>query len=178
MSVKKLPDWLKKVGGRLKQYRYAALILLLGLVLLMIPTGKQETPVQETAPVQQNAAEESVEERLERLLSQVKGAGRVSVMLTVRQGEETVYQTDETTEQQQNGTDTSRTVTITTVLASAGSSEEQPLPVTVLSPVYLGAVVVAEGGDQASVRLDLVNAVSSLTGLGADKITVIKMKTD
>jgi len=41
-----------------------------------------------------------------------------------------------------------------------------------------GVVVVAEGADRASVRLDLVSAVTSLTGLKADKITVIKMKSN
>ena len=39
-----------------------------------------------------------------------------------------------------------------------------------------GAVIVAEGAGQPSVKLALTNAVMSLTGLGADKITVIKMK--
>ena len=43
-------------------------------------------------------------------------------------------------------------------------------------PVYKGAVVVCEGADHASVKLNIVQAVSSLTGLGSDKITVLKMK--
>ena len=42
--------------------------------------------------------------------------------------------------------------------------------------VFSRAVIAAEGADDAAVKLDLVSAVSSLTGLGADDITVIKMK--
>lgn len=165
----------------MKKYRYAALILLLGLALLF-SSNRQWQPGEEEVLEPEAASpmepEISLEERLEKLLTEVDGAGRVRVMLTISQGEETVYQTDEITEQRTTDTGTEETVTVTTVLASSGSSTEEALPVTVTGPVYLGAVIVAEGGGLASVRLDLTNAVSSLTGLGADKITVIKMKTD
>jgi stage III sporulation protein AG len=47
---------------------------------------------------------------------------------------------------------------------------------TVLAPQYLGAIVVCQGADRSDVRLAIVEAVSALTGLGADKISVLKMK--
>ncbi len=39
---------------------------------------------------------------------------------------------------------------------------------------WAGAVIVCEGGDSAAVRLQLTQAVSALTGLSADRITVVK----
>ena len=39
-----------------------------------------------------------------------------------------------------------------------------------------GAVVVCSGADDARVRLTVTNAVAGYTGLGSDKITVMKMK--
>lgn len=39
-----------------------------------------------------------------------------------------------------------------------------------------GAVVVCAGADDPRVRLDVTNAVAAYTGLGSDKITVMKMK--
>lgn len=39
-----------------------------------------------------------------------------------------------------------------------------------------GAVVVCDGADLATVRLDVTDAVMSYTGLGSDKISVMKMK--
>ena len=36
--------------------------------------------------------------------------------------------------------------------------------------------LVAQGAGNAAVRLELVNAVSALLGLGTDKISVVKMK--
>ena len=165
-------EFLQRIGTQLKKFRFAALILLLGLLLLLIPAHEDIPGETQTVPETTNPLEECPEQRLERLLSQVDGAGCVAVMLTVSREKETVYQQDETTQQHSDGA----SVTLTTVLVSQDSSEEKPLEVTVNGPQYLGAVVVAEGGHIPSVRLDLVNAVSSLTGLGADKITVIKMK--
>ena len=40
-----------------------------------------------------------------------------------------------------------------------------------------GAVVVCDGADAAAVRLYVTNAVMSYTGLGSDRISVIKMKS-
>lgn len=39
-----------------------------------------------------------------------------------------------------------------------------------------GAVVACSGAEDAAVRLCVINAVSSYTGLGSDKISVIKLK--
>ena len=39
---------------------------------------------------------------------------------------------------------------------------------------WAGAVVVCEGADSAAVRLELTRAVSALTGLGTDRITIVK----
>ena len=41
---------------------------------------------------------------------------------------------------------------------------------------WAGAVIVCEGGGSAAVRLQLTQAVSALTGLPSDKITVVRGK--
>lgn len=164
----KLPE---RAAALLRRYRIPALVLLLGVGLLLLPTGrKAEQPAAEPEPAARTEA--ALEARLETLLSAVEGAGRVRVLLTLEAGEETRYLSDETREV--SGEETR--VSGTTVLPGTGSSSEAPVAVQVLGPVYRGAVVVAEGADRAAVRLSLVNAVSSLTGLGTDHITVIKMK--
>ena len=40
-----------------------------------------------------------------------------------------------------------------------------------------GAVVVCEGAANASVRLDILQAIGSYTGLGSDKITILRMSS-
>lgn len=38
-----------------------------------------------------------------------------------------------------------------------------------------GVVICCEGADNAKVRLDIIKAVSSYTGFGSDKITILKL---
>jgi stage III sporulation protein AG len=40
----------------------------------------------------------------------------------------------------------------------------------------MGAVVIAQGADDPSIKLAIVDAVTKATGLGANKISVLKMK--
>lgn len=165
-------DWLavkEKAGYFLRKYRYVLLILLVGIVLMCLPGG--EEPEQERVSPEQidgMSAPPDPEERLRQILSQIEGAGKVEVLLTPLAGEETVYQTDE--DLSANG-DRMETVIITDAQRS-----QQGLVKQVNPPVYLGAVVVCQGADRATVRLAIVEAVANATGLGADKISVLKMK--
>lgn len=43
--------------------------------------------------------------------------------------------------------------------------------------VYSGAVVVCDGAQSAQTRLKIISAVSAFTGLGSDKIIVLKMQS-
>ena len=60
-----------------------------------------------------------------------------------------------------------------TVVISTGSGEETVL-ITQKYPTFQGALVVCRGGDDPVVQLTLTRAVSALTGLGSDRITVCK----
>lgn len=153
----------------LKKNRYVLLVLLCGLVLLCWPQGKQQT--QQDIP-QQTGQTESLEQRLEKILSQVSGAGTVRVLLTQAESGETIYQTDDTESTQENGSSLRRE----TVLVSDGSRQQAGLVRQTQAPVYRGAVVVCQGGDTAPVRLAIVEAVAGVTGLPSNRITVLKMK--
>ena len=169
----------QKLRDFAEKYRFVGLVLLLGIVLLALPSEKDKKDANEFSAVSAvTQSEKSVEEQLEALLSQVEGAGKVSVMLTVEEGEYTVLQTDSFTENLFSDQAEEENLRTETVFLERGSGGSEAIPVQTCGPVYRGAVVVAEGADQASVKLDLVSAVMSLTGLKADKITVIKMKSN
>lgn len=175
VSKERITAWLQTALGKAAKFKYALLILLLGVGLLLLPQKKSDAaPAAEAQPAPQETQQEDLEARLETLLSQVEGAGKVQVLLTLETGTAYEYQTDVETKTSGDGLEQSQE----TVLASAGSGAEAPLTVKTTYPVYKGAVVLCQGADSASVRLDIMQAVSSLTGLGSDKITVIKMKQD
>ena len=157
----------------MKKYAPALALGLIGILILLWPK-KQTAQQTETAGAAQPAAQSLLEtgQRLAALLAHIEGAGEVQVMLSLRTGAETVYQTDTKRSSGESG-DTQET---TTVLCTQSGSSKTPLVKKTEYPVYQGAVVVCAGADSAQVRLAIVEAVSSLTGLGSDKITVVKMK--
>lgn len=160
----------KKATGLIGKYRYALLVLALGLLLMTIPVGNRKTEV-ETPKVEVTAQKEPSEE-LAHILGQIRGVGRVQVLLTIKTGQTTVYQTDEDTDLSETGS----SIRKETVIITDSDRNQQALVTQILPPSFLGAVIVCQGADDASVRLAVVEAVSKATGLGADKITVLKMK--
>jgi stage III sporulation protein AG len=161
-------DKLRKKGMDLfRRYRYALLVVGIGLVLMLMPSGKAEKVPEVTTSVQ-TEEKQDLTQRLELLLGQIEGAGKVKVLLSLASGEQVLYQTDIQTNGDGQRQDT--------VLITGGDRNQTGLIQQVKPPTYLGAVVVCQGADRASVRLAVVDAVSKLTGLGADKISVLKMK--
>ena len=159
----------KSVSAFFDKYKYVLLVIAAGLALMLWPAKKTEAPViQQTA---QPAQQLSITEELSAILAQIRGVGRVRVMLTEQSGAQTHYQTDTSGTQDSDSTShDSRTV-----LVSAGSSESG-LVTSVSPPVYLGAIVVCQGADDPAVRLAVSQAVSSVTGITTDRISVLKMK--
>ena len=158
-----------KAMNLIRQYKLAALILAIGLVLMLLPTGGSEKEAV-APPVTQPTI--SAEEQLESILSQIQGVGKVQVLLTVAEGERTVYVYDE----DQSDTLDTGSLRREAVVLSGTDRGQMGLISQVIPPVYLGAVIVCQGGDQPAVQLAVVEAVCDATGLTADKITVLKMK--
>ena len=123
---------LTKLSKILTKNKYVWLVLALGLFLLLLP-GRTAQSTPEAVPERAAGVGDALpssgipldteSERLAALLSEIKGVGDASVLLS-------------------------------------GS----------------GAVVVCSGGDSPTARYLVTNAVSAYTGLGSDKITVMKMK--
>ena len=157
-SLQRLPAQLRALAGK---YRIPLLVCLLGLLLLLWPQRTAETKQVQSEPA--GFSLEAVQQELTALLAQVEGAGQVRVMLTLSDSAASVYQVDETS--RDSGTEQK------TVFA-----DKSPVLVRTRYPRYQGAVIVCEGAGSPAVRLAIKEAVASLTGLGSDKITVIKMK--
>ncbi len=159
-----------RVKELLDKYKFVALVILLGVGLMLFP-GKAKAPSEspgQTLPVD---PENSVEDELSALLSQIEGAGKVRLMLSTATGAQTVYQTD--TDRSQNGealTEHSDTVVF------KGESAQEGLVQRTDPPIYKGAVILCQGADRPAVKLAIVEAVSKYTGLRADQIAVLKMK--
>lgn len=145
---------IKKLKVNLNKYKLYIIIGAVGIVLMLIPVGGQKKGAQTPSYVSEEteAFDFSVsvhEDNIEKLLSSVRGVGRVKVMLYLKSGAETVYISD----------------------GGYGSNVSKKL-----YPAFGGAVIVCDGGASPSVALNVTEAVASLTGLSSDKITVLQMK--
>lgn len=156
----------QRINALLAKYKYPVLILLVGLALMLLPSGKEAHPQElpaETAP-----AVDDLEAELAAILSQIEGAGQVRVLLTEEAGREHLYQTDSDVRADSRTDDT--------VLVEDASNSETGLIRQTLEPKYRGAVILCQGADSPGVKLAIVEAVRCVTGLGADAISVLKMK--
>ena len=137
--------------------------------------GEEEWPIPQSVTVMGSLTaeqQEELERKLEQALAQIDGVGEVRVVLTLQSGPRRILAQDS-----QSTVDEGRTeAEVTNVVISASSGVEGTVTLQQLSPQFQGALVVCSGGGEPTVQLRLVEAVSALTGLGADKISVCKGK--
>ena len=160
----RLKDKLKSLG----KYKYVLFVILIGVVLMLLPNKT----TRKAEPAETTISEANEEERIQNILQMVHGAGRVAVYLKTERSEQYIYQTDSDTSSTTDRNDQSKD----TVLVTDSERNQSGLIQTVLTPKYAGAVIVCDGADDAYVKLSIVDAVSKATGLGSDKISVLKMK--
>lgn len=132
----------------------------------------------------ESSANENIEEKLENILANVKGIGKVKVMITYSQTNEVIPMYDEdssssTTEEKDSGGGT-RTVNENSSKKDIIYKEEDgvktPITQSVVKPKIEGAIVVAEGASDATVKTNIVQAVEAVTGVATYKIQVLEMK--
>ena len=115
----------------------------------------------------------SLEDKLESVLSRVSGAGSVSVMISVEGSLELVYATSD--DNKTSNTTSGSTITSSTnpiIVQSNGNAS--PLILTENLPEVKGVIVVSSGAKDVSIKLDILNAVSTLLNISTDKISVLK----
>ncbi|MCD7806541.1 MAG: hypothetical protein LUH19_04275 [Lachnospiraceae bacterium] len=126
---------------------------------------------------------DALSQKLTAYLSQMDGAGQVTAWVTVESGEQSVLYEEESSQtsslaeaDSQGGTreETTENVTRTVVFGEDGN----PYVVQTSLPKIQGVLVLAEGGDDSTVRLEIVEAVEVLFGLDAHKIKVVKKKAE
>ena len=150
------------IGNLWKKYKYVGLVVLAGILLMLLPGKKTD------AQTQEGGGSFSLEDT--EVLSAMDGVGRVQVMLTLKNGPEL--------ELAEDADDTDRDGELRRqrepVTLNRGSGYQDVVVTRETYPVYLGAVVVCQGAGSGGVRLAVTEAVAALTGLPADRITVVQ----
>lgn len=193
---------LKKCGVAFKETRLvqprAVWLGAIGVLLLLCgglfdgswtaPAARQEEAPraanlpQTAAPAGEAASEErALEEKLAALLSKVRGAGRVSVSVTLADGgaqrhaENTTKETKTVEEKDTSGgvRTTSESKESVQVLLRKDSGADRPVTVMRTRPQVQGVLVVAEGAGDSAVKARLTEAVRTGLGVASYKIEVL-----
>ncbi|MHB8758178.1 MAG: stage III sporulation protein AG [Bacillota bacterium] len=186
--------------GQLKVSSRIILLLLLGLALILAgtlfnrPKPSSSEPTASDTPQTVTVAgalddpkgyaeyEKYLNAELERVLSLIDGAGRVTVSVTLESGPRYDYAMNEnTTERNTEEKDKSggsRLITeivrsLQMVLTRQGTGPEKPVLRQIERPVVRGVLVVAPGAADSRVRARLTEAVQTFLSIPAHRVQVV-----
>ena len=158
------------------KYKFVGLTVLIGVGLLLWPSGKKTTGTSGSSPAATapTAVEQDLQADMEEILGTISGVGQVKVLLTVdSDGERQLAQNTELAYSGSTAAPEDYSRRSETVLVD-GAEGDGTVVVRTVYPTYRGALVVCQGGDRAEVKLAVTEAVAALTGLSADRVTVAK----
>ena len=182
MTLASLKEQGKALFQKVKCDRRALLLLCIGCALLVFVSlvdfhGGKKAASESPQPVAA-AAEESDEQRLQRLLSSIKGAGRVEVMLTYSEQTQTVYAAETERDDEQSETGRTRRKEKSNPVLLKGGDGQSGLVERMLAPKVQGVAVVCAGAADPLVRAQIIAAVSALFSLNSNHISVAALAAD
>lgn len=172
----KLNEFLANLKTKLGKKSQMALAGVLAIVMLIIFFGSiknNEPEVDNGENVETLATKDylqSMEERLVKIVSSIKGVGKTQVFLMAETSIEKIYATD-TDNSVAGDSESSSTEEI---VFSKNGSESLPVVRLEIYPKITGALIVIEGGGDEKLRLMVLNAVSVALSLENSKIEVLE----
>ena len=153
----------------------------LGLMRQAWPTISASTP-QNSRTASSVTAEQYVEQtekRLSELIGHIAGAGECQVMVTLENGVEYVYASEQKINSdrvEDTGTDSSKLSekedSEQSVIMVETENGKEGLLVTELQPTVRGVVVVCEGGGEEAVAQRIVSAVTTALNISSKRVCV------
>ena len=162
-----IKELFSKYFGQIMNTKTLIVIFIVGIGLLLLPVGSKDEP--KDIETVQTVSKEDIEKEIEAILSKIKGAGRVDVMITLADDGTTYYAQNERAQ----NTDDEKTVEKNYVL-SKSSNTEGPLVIKKTTPVISGILVCAEGAGNPQVKSDIISAASALLGIKSHRIEVLE----
>ena len=134
--------------------------------------------------IKESSDQNDIELKLENILSQIDGVGKVKVLVTYSSTSMLIPLYNEDSEEslteendKEGGT---RKITENKrkkdIIYQESSGEKKPITQSLISPKVEGAVITAVGAENADVKSKIIQAVEAVTGLATHKIQVFEMK--
>ena len=188
-------EWKERIVGYTRKIKQAdrgqkrtrlAILFLCGLLLLVVAV-----PVPKTGEVDKDTKidgkgetyetdsmadyEKYLEQKTAQTLGVVDGAGKVTVMITLKStGQKVVEKDRQSTHQTTKEADSQGETRETTVYSQGTDGTQIPYVSKENAPEVEGILVIADGGGNAVVAKNLTEAVQALFGVEAHKIKIMK----
>lgn len=153
-----------------KNNKYIYIIIIIGVVVMILSAGIKKKP-----DIQQSVTNDSYseEKRLETIISDIKGAGAVSVMITYYESVEKdfAYDVKSSRSAKDSGASTEN------IDKQAVKNSGEPIVVKEVYPDVKGVVITAEGAGMPAVKNNISEAVQSALGVAPHKISIFEKRT-
>lgn len=172
------------------------LLILLGGVLLVIislpvkekaaaddaGTSKETTNIVEHVQESTSDYASELEGKLEKILSQVEGAGKVMVLVTFKDSGELIVKSDISESTKTDGVTADgqligeKKIEEKVIFGKESDGSLSPYITKTVYPEISGVLVLAQGASDTGVMVRLTEAVSAVLGIEINKIKVMKME--
>lgn len=176
---------LLKIGAFVRSKQGVNAVIVCGIVGVLLLALPEWFPKQQRQPTEQTSSEQFVsqtEERLKSLVGSIEGAGQCRVMITLENGVEYVYATEQKTNsdrQEDNGSGSNKRIqrddSEEKVIIIDSDNGREGLLVTEIQPTVKGVVIVCEGGDDKAVRERIIQAVTVVLNISSKRVCVTKL---
>lgn len=152
-------------------------------VVILLPDGKskKEPEAVSTVQAEESSYEQEMERRLEQILQNIEGAGRVEVMVTLKVSQELVAKEDHAISMDEvSESDSSGGVRKSVSSSDDGNtvfSGDMPFVTKTIEPQPEGIIVLADGADSPQVVSQIHSALMALFDLPSHKIQVLKRES-
>lgn len=195
MDVKQfIEDMLAKLK-KTKKTEWLVIILILSIIISIYistlgkPAGKTEEKAKPEEPaglhwVNDDDPKVEEERKLKEILSVIKGAGKVEVMITYFSGKEIItamntIESTTVTEEEDNsgGTRQIKQSDINSQPSTFNDAEgSKPIIIKEVEPEIRGVIIISEGAGDIRVKMELTRAVQVALGVNPNQVEVFTMK--
>lgn len=167
--------YVEKILGKMKFNKKTLLAgaAVIGVILVAVGSVSGKVKERDAPEFDEKEYISQLERRAEQMVSQISGAGDSKVVINIASSTETVYVRENKRSYDSEG-DNSKGETEDSVLTMTdGSGNQYAVVKKQIMPEICGVTVLCDGGGDKSVCAAVVEAVSTLLGVGSNKVCVI-----
>ena len=166
--------------GKIKKIKHIQIYIAIGLAFIAVAmyfafafpgknTVENKSTNNDNIEINFSSSQEYVdylENKLENVITNVKGVGNASVIITLEKGFEYIYVTEEETSTTTNGTVINK--------SSVVLLDGKPVLQEEIYPLIKGIVVVADGVGDVKVKLNVLSLIQTVIDVKSEKINILE----